>query len=60
MSTAKKCDRCGSFYDHRDIAASELRISKYVHCYGDKYFDLCDSCARDLEKFLENEDVKGR
>lgn len=58
MAHALQCDRCGKFYTIS--FTSELRVQRYVHCYGDKWIDLCDDCEEDLKKFLNNEDIKGR
>ena len=54
MADAKKCDRCGKFYEKdenrskkykRHYALSDNRIGRFV--------DLCDECKYDLEKFME-------
>lgn len=59
MADAKKCDRCGRVYD-APTYVSDLRINRYTHPYGDRWYDLCSGCEGDLEKFLKNEDIIGR
>ena len=60
---ARKCDRCGSFYNHY-----EKIIDKRIHCANSirfifskvddsafnsqKRFDLCPSCMKQLIKFI--------
>ena len=50
MANAKKCDRCGVFYQ-RDVAR---RITVYIdrHPYPQERLDLCDACTDELYKFL--------
>lgn len=64
---ARKCDRCGSFYDHYDKT-----IDKRIHCVNSirfifskfdnssfdsqKLFDLCPSCMKAVIKFIFMED----
>lgn len=59
MANALRCDRCGKFYA-TPICVSDLRVNGYTHPYGDRWYDLCADCQKDLERFLKNEDVKGR
>lgn len=63
MSAARKCDRCGKFYEKNRvkwyfnggaitrginiISASNFIISEY---------DLCDSCIEDLRCFMAYDD----
>lgn len=61
---AKKCDRCGRFYEtnkstyHGNVIKGIcLRVSKssddYDYCYiGDK--DLCDKCINLLDKWISH------
>ena len=61
MADAKKCDRCGGFYEEKDRSfkvngclASRVRILGTNGSFiGD--YDLCDQCARDFFHFLCNE-----
>lgn len=64
---ARKCDRCGSFYNHY-----EKTIDKRIHCANGiqfifakndnsnfnslKCFDLCPTCMKQLIKFIFMED----
>lgn len=58
---AKKCDRCGAYYDKNKKHKTFGRISGGVISgiwmvdqsgREDYYFDLCDDCIGDLKKFL--------
>lgn len=65
---AKKCDRCGKFYESYD-GSREFKNTKRSnavilidsdldnkHWYHES-FDLCQNCMRKLEKFIENKEV---
>lgn len=57
----KKCDRCGSIYENRNI----LPLESWVHdvcvklkvalCLGEikKHFDLCPDCTEQLRNWLK-------
>ncbi len=69
MASAKKCDRCGDFYEERviDCKASgggsvrplngTLRVYEYCTNCG-FYYDLCPTCFKVLMNFLRIEEVK--
>ena len=56
MANAKKCDRCGKYYDinhaksmHGNFVTSiSINSTSQYH----QVFDLCDECIVDLYKFL--------
>ena len=54
MANAKQCDRCGDLYP-AVICVPDIRISKYVHCYGNQWIDLCPNCQSQLERWLKRE-----
>lgn len=65
MANAKKCDRCGAYYDTNTEHKIKMSLGVSVHVTGmslripnndafDKY-DLCDSCIADLKKFMKGE-----
>lgn len=69
MASAKKCDRCGDFYEERVIDCKEsggdyvrplngtLRL--YEDCSSKGfYYDLCPTCFKVLMNFLRIEEVK--
>lgn len=71
---AKKCDRCGKFYDMYDYKLLKCEHGNTVSIWNikangyeeiTKRFDLCKSCMTELEKFLgmnketEKDDKKG-
>lgn len=51
---AKKCDRCGNFYD-KPAVNPEIRVTKQRPLCGEYYIDLCDECQKKLEEFLKGE-----
>lgn len=55
MATAKRCDRCGKFYE----PGGGWNAKKHVRKPGspESYFDLCDSCQDDLNKFMDGATV---
>lgn len=52
MANAKKCDRCGVLYESPGYEP-DIRINHYIHCYGDRWYDLCPTCQSMLEEFLK-------
>lgn len=65
---AKKCDRCGKFYEFYD-GAREFKNTERANAVilidrdlDNKYwsresFDLCPDCMRKLEMFIKNKEV---
>ena len=70
MADAKKCDRCGKFYEHRvikckrscgryDVRPLNGTLRVYEDCTNRGfYFDLCPACFHELMDFLHIEEVK--
>lgn len=65
MADAKKCDRCGKYYDDESSKDKNFKVNGItVHkmalidaCdYPIHNYDLCDQCARDLFHWLCNEE----
>lgn len=60
MGLAKKCDRCGKFYDEYNSAEDDkningimtLNIDKQGRYYNHKPLDLCPFCKCSFEKWL--------
>ena len=58
---AKKCDRCGKYYDknekHKGRNKGEKRIAEIATVddvgWPDRRFDLCDDCIAEFEKFIK-------
>lgn len=63
MASAKKCDRCGKYYDanivhkprnaenvHRRIGGVKTSVAEGK--YNDESFDLCDCCICDFYIFI--------
>lgn len=57
MASAKKCDRCGTFYERnsqRIVAVKSLDVSGgWID-----YKDLCDKCVDDFKRFLSGAKVE--
>lgn len=59
MANARKCDRCGRYYDLPRFEP-ELKAVRYIHMRGNKIYDLCEDCTESLEQFLINQaDIPG-
>lgn len=59
---AKKCDRCGKFYENEESAAIKLTNGADNFCrrlwgvninHNEKTFDLCDDCVEEFQKWME-------
>ena len=53
MADAKKCDRCGSYYDRIARPNSDYLLSKYTKD-ASKLIDLCPTCSHLLDIWMEN------
>ena len=55
MAAAKKCDRCGNYYDNNErkriMGFSVIGIKIRTLCHY-KNMDLCDICVDELYDFL--------
>ena len=54
MANAKKCDRCGAFYDIKEnpILSIERTGTPYINNKYSKYIDLCPQCLEELKQWL--------
>ena len=60
MALAKKCDRCGKFYDEYNFTKDDkningimtLNLDEQDHYYTHKPLDFCPSCKDSFEKWL--------
>lgn len=52
MADAKKCDRCGSFYDRMVRPDSDYLLSRYTKD-ASKLIDLCPTCLTLLNLWME-------
>ncbi len=52
MSSARKCDICGKFYEE-PICNDVIRIHIQYHSYNGDYIDLCDDCYKKLCDFVK-------
>lgn len=50
-----KCDRCGDIYDTDPKSPPKYNITEYRDgCIFDLRKDLCPTCTRELEHFMQN------
>lgn len=68
MSRAKKCDRCGAFYEEN----ARIKVKRNGETFIDglntttsngftyKSYDLCDECVDDLMHFLTGTPLVGK
>lgn len=63
MSKALKCDRCGKFFEHKDM---EEKYGDRKHAYymrtsffdaPNSNIDLCPECYGKLEKWMEANEI---
>ena len=66
MALARKCDRCGNFYNpyiSRTIKG-DFNALKLINCYltndfySNRIYDLCPDCLDSFIKWLNNENQK--
>lgn len=60
MAEAKKCDRCGKYYEYT-TKYTRLVHKEYVRGVGYRLkcsYDLCDECRDDLYKFMNIEETQ--
>lgn len=60
MAIARKCDRCGKFYENnngsKSINGYFVRTIRICTTGPYEDLDLCDDCIKELYKFLNKED----
>lgn len=67
MAVARKCDRCGKFYDHYpigDVPGVYNAVRRYRKCsettqqsFETNIKDLCPECMEAFDKFMRMENV---
>ena len=64
MATARKCDRCGDYYDKNTKYNSASPYTGYVcglftlkSCGFDCKYDLCDKCLESFYDWMEGENA---
>ena len=59
MAIAKKCDRCGLYYDPYNCEndAEKINAIKLMDIYFDSYgpYGLCPSCSNEFMKWFKKE-----
>lgn len=60
MANAKRCDRCGRFYDFYEGVEFTAGANKYTYVIlasagAERRFDMCPDCMRQVIRFLHNE-----
>lgn len=63
MGMAKKCDRCGKYYDFNGNNNANGLVKVYRNSKSDitkvgPYIDLCDDCMSILNSFLDGDKAK--
>ena len=61
MSVARKCDRCGKFYEKNSVHWFYGDVDDIAHGVSiigtgnaiEPKYDLCDSCIKDFRVFME-------
>lgn len=65
MAVARKCDRCGVYYDEYNVKNNAGKINGIVFANivsQDKYYsrglyDLCPACSDELMKWFRKENI---
>ena len=62
MANAKKCDRCGRFYDFYEGIEFTAGANKYMYVIlasaaNERKFDMCPYCMQHVIYFLHNEAI---
>lgn len=65
MAEAKKCDKCGKFYEDNKRYHGIINTGNFVNGLtlsvingiDDKHFDLCDDCVGQVLTLLNVEDI---
>lgn len=57
MASAKKCDRCGTFYEKNHERIAGVKTFDKTGNWID-WKDLCDDCVNDLKRFLDGAKVE--
>lgn len=63
MANARKCDRCGLYYDEYNVKYNEekingvnlLNIVSNDKCFSHGPYDLCPACSDELMKWFRKE-----
>ena len=55
MSNAKKCDRCGAYFQPKSWKGQYAFIINPEYGREGRGFDLCDECMRKLVAWLKDE-----
>lgn len=55
MANAKKCDRCGAYYDPKEELGEVYGVTlNYGSEYNNETYDLCDDCVAKIREFLNS------
>ena len=57
MAKAKKCDRCGKYYDSNISVVNGVALSTISGRFVE-FKDLCDSCISEFKIFMKGTDTK--
>ena len=57
MADAKKCDRCGKYYENKNPGFSISRLKYAGDLMGRIEIDLCEDCCEQFNKWLEDKNA---
>jgi hypothetical protein len=67
MATARKCDRCGKYYDENKKYRYDLTMGTVIGLrfetrqgFNSSRIDLCDECLGKIKEFLGTDILKER
>ncbi len=66
MANAKKCDRCGKYYEKNETKPRIITDACFVSglktlanipnaTFNDEHFDLCDECLEEFYRFMDGQ-----
>lgn len=57
MAKALKCDRCGKFFERKDMEEKYYVTTTLYFRDPDSCIDLCPKCYGKLEKWMEENEI---
>lgn len=57
MAKALKCDRCGKFFERKDMEEKYYVTTNLYFRDPDSAIDLCPECYGKLEKWMEENEI---
>lgn len=62
MSDAKRCDRCGNYYQHDDLIDAGSNGIMTFNKYGQRLdsYDLCKACIEEFKNWISSNGRKNK